>query len=281
MRLIGPDCVSRLQRIGPKCFVNTMTTLRKSHQYCKYLVVTEEDFSDELTNWGSLYFSGRLHKPVRLLATKGLSAEKMDFWETIFRRNHENALKTALLLLPVHFSLRKLFQTICGISYNGDIRMKYAERPDKVEYLSDESCIDLFRIYHQLIFQHDLIVSDETLVAQASSILAKEDDDEASKILLRKMLLSPNFIIKQSTSESFREGIFEQLPLNLQFNASAIATRSVRLSKPWECQNIDKALQGVVRRSSTLMLIKNAITAGPVRSVAYGMRKVGRRIGLG
>ena len=72
-----------------------------------------------------MYAAGRLHKPVKVLATNPLL-------DIAVRRNRESALRASLLLLPRRFTLDKLCATVCGLSYAGDWRMVLGEHPDKV-----------------------------------------------------------------------------------------------------------------------------------------------------
>jgi hypothetical protein len=74
-----------------------------------------------------LYIAGRLHKPVKTLVT----SPQIDAAQTL---NLESALRIALLLLEDDkFSLRQLLRMLCGLSYEGDLRMGLAEDSRKVE----------------------------------------------------------------------------------------------------------------------------------------------------
>ncbi len=81
----------------------------------------------DLLEWDSLYIAGRLHKPVKTLVT----SPHIDAAQTL---NLESALRVALLLLEEEsFSLRQLLRVLCGLSYEGDLRMGVAEDSRKVE----------------------------------------------------------------------------------------------------------------------------------------------------
>ncbi len=93
----------------------------------KYGVVRLNTLQRDLLQWDSLYIAGRLHKPVKTLVT----SPQIDAAQTL---NLESALRIALLLLEDDkFSLRQLLRMLCGLSYEGDLRMGLAEDSRKVE----------------------------------------------------------------------------------------------------------------------------------------------------
>ncbi len=97
----------------------------------KYGVVSVKTLIDDLLNWRSLYVSGRMHKPVRILkfpsssnsSSTGTAAAQLlgggqsspsplDAGDAIKEASNENlrhALRAALLLLPATFSERTLY----------------------------------------------------------------------------------------------------------------------------------------------------------------------------
>ncbi|KAF1742022.1 hypothetical protein MXB_3781, partial [Myxobolus squamalis] len=84
----------------------------------KYGIISRKKLIQDLQDWNYLYVAGRLHKPVIWLSQ---SLNNLDLTVGI-DKNFENAIRTALLLLPEEFSEQKLYEEICNISYNGDIR---------------------------------------------------------------------------------------------------------------------------------------------------------------
>jgi translocator assembly and maintenance protein 41 len=91
----------------------------------KYGVISKADLVSDLKGWDWLYAAGRLHKPVQILK------ENPEI-QTFMRTNYENAVKTALLLMPKTFTELDLFRGIASLSYIGDPRMIAGENPKKV-----------------------------------------------------------------------------------------------------------------------------------------------------
>ncbi len=107
---------------------------------CKYGVVSTARLARDLEQWDHLYLAGRLHKPVRTLATSPRIERAM-------RANLRSALCAALLLLPEQFAKRDLYREICSLSYRGDVRMAFAEDKSKIENIVAGSERELDGIY--------------------------------------------------------------------------------------------------------------------------------------
>jgi translocator assembly and maintenance protein 41 len=84
----------------------------------KYGVVNLDTLRQDLTEWTTLYLAGRLQKPVKILRDDA----RIRLANQI---NLLSALRTALLMLPEHFTERDLYEKIAGLSYMGDPRMLY------------------------------------------------------------------------------------------------------------------------------------------------------------
>jgi translocator assembly and maintenance protein 41 len=109
-------------------------------------VVSIDTLCHDLTNWDTLYLSGRLQKPVKILRDD----------PKVRLANHINllsAVRVALLLLPQTFTEHQLYTTIAGISYMGDPRMSFAENPHKVQNIVNNQVANFRRLYSPLIEQ--------------------------------------------------------------------------------------------------------------------------------
>ena len=84
----------------------------------KYGVVNLDTLAQDLGDWTTLYLAGRLQKPVKILRDD----PRIRLANQI---NLISALRTALLMLPEHFTERELYERIAGLSYMGDPRMLY------------------------------------------------------------------------------------------------------------------------------------------------------------
>ncbi|GBG70846.1 hypothetical protein CBR_g8146 [Chara braunii] len=65
----------------------------------------------DLEEWESLYASGRLQKPVKVLI------DDVDMMGRSFSKNSRSAMAAAMLLLPITFSEMELLLSLCGLSY--------------------------------------------------------------------------------------------------------------------------------------------------------------------
>ena len=93
----------------------------------KYGVVKLQTVQKDLLEWDTLYLAGRLHKPVKTLASSVAIREAQKI-------NLLSALRAALLLFDEEkFSMRQLLRMLCALSYEGDMRMGLAEDSRKVE----------------------------------------------------------------------------------------------------------------------------------------------------
>ena len=112
-------------------------------QKLKYGVISIDAHCRDLLDWETLYISGRMQKPVcRCLAVSHDTTDKYrkqvrilqdDFRVRLANQvNLASAFRTALLLLPEQFTEIQFYETIAGLSYQGDFRMAVGENPFKV-----------------------------------------------------------------------------------------------------------------------------------------------------
>ncbi|EEY55529.1 MMP37-like protein [Phytophthora infestans T30-4] len=110
----------------------------------KYGIVSTQTLCEDLTNWKTLYLSGRMHKPVSILSTN-------EDIQTASSTNLSHALNYALLCLPEKFSEHDLYMKIAGISYLGDFRMTFGENPKKVRNIVDGNLKSFRELYQYKI----------------------------------------------------------------------------------------------------------------------------------
>ncbi|AEO66364.1 6e5f8996-3947-44b9-bcf8-32e032bccdc8 [Thermothielavioides terrestris] len=141
---LGSGAVSYVQdRLGAGVYFNPYVVVNGI--LIKYGVVQLSTLEKDLTQWDMLYLAGRLQKPVKILRDdpKIRLANQM---------NLLSALRTALLLLPPHFTEEELYGTIAGISYLGDPRMALpTENPSKVKNIVGNNMANFRRLYLPLI----------------------------------------------------------------------------------------------------------------------------------
>ncbi|KAJ1564607.1 Mitochondrial translocator assembly and maintenance protein 41 [Cladochytrium tenue] len=121
---MGSRVVSHVQEYGAHIYYNTHVVV--DGMKIKYGVISMDRLLRDLTSWETLYVAGRMQKPIKIL--RGDSRVKL-----ANDSNLANAVRVALLSLPMEFSEVDFYKAIVGISYLGDVRMAVgAENPRKV-----------------------------------------------------------------------------------------------------------------------------------------------------
>lgn len=142
LKLLGSDAIAAIQETAAGCYFNPYVEINGLK--IKYGVVSMETLSRDLSDWNKLYMAGRMHKPVRILRDD----PQMRF---VNQANLISALRTALLLLPRHFSELDLYKTIAGISYMGDPRMTFGENPHKIRNIVENQFANFRRLYSPIM----------------------------------------------------------------------------------------------------------------------------------
>ncbi|GAA5937928.1 putative phosphatidate cytidylyltransferase [Sporobolomyces koalae] len=125
MRLLGSNVVSWLQEKGLGAEVWFNVEVDVNGKTVKYGCISVDALCRDMLDWETLYISGRTQKPVKILSDDA----RVRLANQV---NLASALRTSLLLLPESFTEVQLFETIAGLSYQGDFRMKVGENPHKV-----------------------------------------------------------------------------------------------------------------------------------------------------
>lgn len=102
------------------------SNIKKGNELFKYGVIEKDDFLEDLISWENVFLAGRFHKPT--LEIKG----EADINNAILK-NRESAFIVSCILSESETTLRDLYIKLCGLSYLGDMRMAFAENPNKVE----------------------------------------------------------------------------------------------------------------------------------------------------
>ena len=101
-----------------------------------------------LIDWRSFYIPGRLHKPFKVLEVEDEMALQT-FTERV-KWNRVKALQVAFYLKPNETHIREVLSRLVGLSYLGDLRMRWAENPRKIENIVDGQFEHLLDIYRPL-----------------------------------------------------------------------------------------------------------------------------------
>uniref|UniRef100_K3WSQ8 Phosphatidate cytidylyltransferase, mitochondrial n=1 Tax=Globisporangium ultimum (strain ATCC 200006 / CBS 805.95 / DAOM BR144) TaxID=431595 RepID=K3WSQ8_GLOUD len=247
LQYLGAERVADFQEhYGAGIYYNTLVPLQSKatgNRLIKYGVVSSKTLCDDLTNWKTLYLSGRMHKPVHILS----SNEQINSASSI---NLSHALHYALLCLPEKFSETELFMRTAGISYLGDFRMTFGENPKKVRNIVDGN-LDAFRqLYENKIKNSPFL---DRSIADSSMLVANTLDHSVHRTLLESM--PSNVLRKMQKSKSFDVTITDRK-----------ATK----------KHVQRAVASIVNRYSRTQSIKGIATAGAVKTVQYVAQKLQR-----
>lgn len=116
---------SSLNKIKGITGITYQSNIKYKNNLFKYGVIEYNDFVRHMRNWDSFYVPGRFQKPILVIKSNYTI-------DNLIIENRRNACKIALLFLKEK-KIKNLYLTICGLSYAGDTRMKFAENPKKVD----------------------------------------------------------------------------------------------------------------------------------------------------
>ena len=298
---LGARAVANVQEMGGRIYYN-QTSLHGRR--IKYGVITRDALCDDLHAWSSLYVGGRLHKPVRLLTPWPVDVAPL------VESNRRAALHASLLLLPARFDGGGLLSAICGLSYEGDVRMGIGESARKPFNIAAGQHAVLGEMYAPSIAAlhaegHTIKLADaghvegggldDALTAgwdvQGGLLFEQDFSLETRRTLLaalpahtqRTMLgeLAPAVGAAIPSSGGSSGAHAEAITASLDGAACALWRRA-----PSECQAnrqiasaLRASLRRIVFRSSLSQTFKGVATAGVATSVAYAVAKIRKRLG--
>lgn len=268
LKYFGSYSISYLQEnIGANVYYNPY--IKINDMIIKYGVITIDDLCQELTEWNTLYLSGRMHKPIKILRDEPRV-------RIAYNMNLIAALRVAMLLLPEKFSEHELYSTISKISYIGDLRMKFAESPYKPETIANTQIWDFHQLYFPLIEklpniqvisgkptkEMNILVQDFNPISRANMIqqLPKKFRDRLYYIYSQKL----NFKKLSDKDKSYGNdgNSFEQM---------IVKDEHFR-------EKLTKTIEATVRWPSTLQSLKGILSGGIYKSWNYLAAKINKNI---
>ena len=273
----GAGAAALQERWGAGIYYNPLVRVRG--RLLKYGVIRAATLRDDLRHWSTLYVSGRMHKPVRVLrpceATRAAAAA-----------NHRAALAAALLQLPARFSEGELYRAVCGLSYAGDVRMGVAESPHKVRDI----------VAAQLPALRELYAAPISAAPPAAALFAAPAADGGD---------GDGGTLEQSAGADARAALARALPSTARAELVAALARRLSLARRARGRRrrrrrrrraragartaddaaanaqlaaaVRRSCARIVRRASAGQSLKGLITAGGARAAAYVGAKLLRR----
>ncbi len=272
IKYMGHDYIAKIQDEGPGVFFNPFVDYNGLQ--LKYGVVSTKQLLKDLTEWDSLYLSGRLHKPVLFIEhiTTPVAEKQV---RAALRKNRTAALSMAMLQLQAPFSELELYLKIASISYQGDVRMSFAENPNKVANIVWGNLPGFRGLYGEEIANAPMLS-----ISSSSGWAFPQSAPEHTWIDIRN-------------APDAHGSFVAHLPLPMQIRLSASLPQSKNLPVPnstlaWrerlettthdEIKSFLNAdVENIVRQASIGQSRKGLITAGVSKSFAYALRKIQKR----
>ncbi|KAL4237379.1 Phosphatidate cytidylyltransferase [Mactra antiquata] len=256
LKRLGARQISRLQdSYGAGIYFNTLVPFEQ--RLIKYGVIGTDRLVSDLINWDTLYVSGRLHKPVKVVK-KPHSSTLIQALEM----NLASAVHSSLLILPETFTDKELFMTITGLSYSGDFRMKFGEDKGKVSKI----VLPNLQYFKQL---YDPVLSDMLyLTYNDHSKLYTNYHNNVTRFyhlnhLPRKVLGELLHIKKNANPNTYPD--VEDIVRNM--------------SNENDCgAQVSQGISNIVKTSSWSQSIKGILTAGVRKTVRYSWSKVKKMV---
>jgi len=251
-RMLGPQKITNIQtNYGAGIYFNTLVPFE--NRLIKYGVIGTETLVSDLLNWDTLYTSGRLHKPVRIVKRPS-SSQLISALHT----NLRSALNTSLLLLPETFSELDLFTMITGLSYSGDFRMTFGEDKGKVAKIVQPNLHHFRLLYQPVIQTHKHLSYNENL--------GKFLHFQNVTTRFYHLNILPRCLIDQLLELKQADGL----------RIYPDAEEFIRLmAQDGNCREyVAESVANIVKKSSRSQSIKGILTAGLRKSVKYSYSKV-------
>ena len=230
--LIGKIHLStdNIDRIKGRNFITYFSDVKDGDMTFKYGVVEEDDFNRGLSTWDNLFLVGRFHKPVLDVISDGVL-------RNVISKNRDCAFRIACLLSNQVTDKESVYRMLCSLSYMGDVRMKIAEDPHKVESIVKGSFNNFERIYTfnepyvrlfsngDVLINHSLLLYEiEKLPSKLVDYLAELGTDLSDLDMVRRNIL--RYIVEHNKKES-RAQIVEGIKTNGVVRSTSYALRKV------------------------------------------------------
>ncbi|EMR11035.1 hypothetical protein PNEG_00632 [Pneumocystis murina B123] len=269
LKHFGSYFISYLQEnIGANVYYNPYIEI--NDMIIKYGVITIDDLCKELTEWNTLYLSGRMHKPIKILRDEPRV-------RIAYNINLIAALRLAMLLLPEKFSEYELYSTISKFSYTGDLRMEFAENPYKTEAIVNTQIWDFHQLYFPLINKLPNI-----------QVISKEQIGTTNKILVQDFNPTSRANMIQQLPKKFKDRLYyaynqkpkyKEISHKNKLHENHDNSFEEMIVKDAHFHNeITKAIETTVRWPSISQSLKGILTGGINKSWRYLTEKIDKNV---
>ena len=254
LRFCGLSAIEKVQKCGSHIYFNPHIKINDYEM--KYGLISCQDLIKDLSEWDTLYASGRMHKPINIITSD----------DEIMHYQHKNlnaALHTALLQLPKEFSERELFLKIAGLSYTGDVRMKFAENPHKVSNIVSGQ----HRMFREI---YEPLIDKSTVVKYMRGAYLEQDVSlEGRKNIVSKLPVNLVRILSQELGLQVTAD-WKSDQFNHELTHAIIQNREMPAT-------LRHTLRTLISKTSLSQTAKGLLTGGILRSSKYALRKIRKR----
>ncbi|KAM7263427.1 hypothetical protein ACFE04_001110 [Oxalis oulophora] len=223
----------------------------------KYGVVRMDNLVRDILNWERLYISGRLQKPVHILV------DNLDI-ENVNSVNLRAAMSGALLLLPSKFTEEDLYAKICSLSYEGDVRMLFAEDRNKVKKIV-QGQFDLFQSRYKPFLEE----------YQTKDLLRSLSSENHKANMSQDCGLSATCSLVSFLPAMIRSDMGMKLGEKKSLSESGKVIKEVMIgSREEAAKSMQRVLKRRVKISSVRQAVSGVVAAGGVNAVKYLATKV-------
>lgn len=214
----------------------------------KYGVTTRRSAFMDLSEWSSLYFAGRMQKPVNYI-------KEDDMLKFLNQYNLKNAMTIAIFLIRSNlFTEKQLYEQITSISYLGDFRMYIGgENPNKVKNIVSKQFLYFKKLYDPIL---------QYFVRRNYLIIT--DDDSTNRTFKTNLTTNTRINLISSLPLKFRTQLYRKYP---ESSVKEIA-RDEKLP-----ENIKSLITSTIIYSSIIQGLRGFFTAGFVKSLKYSLAK--------
>lgn len=256
LKYFGPKTVSKIQdNYGAGIYFNTLVPFEE--RLMKYGVIGTEKLISDLLNWDTLYVSGRLHKPVKIIK-KPCSSKLIQAVHT----NLCSAVHASLLLLPETFTEMDLYTTITSLSYSGDFRMKFGEDKGKVSKIVTPNLPHFSKLYTPILSDTMYLTYNEhtnMYIHYQNEVTRFYHLNHIPRVVLEELL-------------NIRKKSFPNIYPDVEDIVRSSALDSNCASQ------VSESIASIVNKSSWSQSVKTVLTAGLKKSIKYSWSKVNKML---